>query len=72
MQTEQRKERFIKIEEVVHRAGISAKTIYRKMKQGSFPQSITLDGRNVAWLESEIDQWIDDLIQQRNIKQDVQ
>jgi prophage regulatory protein len=40
--------------------------IYRKIKDGSFPRPIHLGENKIAWLESEIDQWIADLAKARS------
>jgi prophage regulatory protein len=32
--------------------------LYRKVKDGSFPQPVRLGKNRVAWLSSEIDEWI--------------
>ena len=34
------------------------------MKQGKFPKAITLSERRVAWIESDVDQWIAERIAQ--------
>ena len=69
--------RFIRLPEVLSRTGYGRATIYRKMKDGSFPKSLKLGGphkdprafdcRAVAWIEDEIDQWVDARIEARNI-----
>ena len=38
----------------------SAATLWRKCKSGDFPKPIQLGPNSVGWLESEIDDWIDD------------
>lgn len=49
--------RFIRHKEVLRITGWSASTIARKEKLGLFPQRYRL-GRNAAWLDEEVDQWI--------------
>lgn len=39
--------------------GYGRATIYRLMATGQFPRSYSLGARAVAWLESEIDAWIE-------------
>ena len=51
-----------RLPEVMARTGLSRSSIYDKMGQGTFPLSINLGPRTVGWLESEIDQWIDQQI----------
>jgi prophage regulatory protein len=57
--------RLIRRKEVQLKTGLGASSIYAMMKQGKFPKSITLSERRVAWLESDIDQWIADRINGR-------
>lgn len=40
--------------------------IYADMKKGSFPQSVRLSRRSVAWVESEIIQWVAARISERD------
>lgn len=54
--------RLIRRKEVQSKTGLGASSIYAMMKQGKFPKSITLSERRVAWLESDVDQWIADRI----------
>ena len=37
--------------------GLSKPTIYRKMKDGTFPQSIKIGSRAVGWPESLLIKW---------------
>ncbi len=50
--------RLIRLKEVKHRTGLSTATVYRRMKEGTFPQSHSLGGSMVAWSEAEIEDWI--------------
>ena len=50
--------RFIRRKEVQAKTGLGASSIYAMMKQGKFPKAITLSERRVAWIESDVDQWI--------------
>ena len=70
------KHRFIRLNEVLTRTGYGRTTIYRKMEDGSFPRSVKLggppvdpeafDSRAVAWIENEVEQWIDSMIEGRD------
>ena len=51
--------RFLRLAEVRNRVGYGRATIYRLMETGQFPRSYSLGARAVAWLESEIDAWIE-------------
>jgi prophage regulatory protein len=68
----QRKEvigtRFIRIREVVRLTGISKSYIYQLCNDNQFPKSIQLipGGKSVAWLESEVIDWIDSRVKARD------
>ena len=69
--------RFIRLPEVLTRTGYGRTTIYRKMEDGSFPRSVKLGGpledsnafdcRAVAWIEDEVEQWIESRIEERDL-----
>ncbi|RDC52194.1 AlpA family phage regulatory protein [Acinetobacter sp. RIT592] len=56
--------RLIRRKEVQAKTGLGASSIYAMMKQGKFPKAITLSERRVAWIESDVDQWIAERIVQ--------
>jgi prophage regulatory protein len=60
------KTRLIRIKEVVAATGLSRSRIYQYINEGRFPSSVSLGGRSVAWVESEIDKWIENTIGQRD------
>jgi len=43
---------------VVEKTGLSRTTIWRMEKAGTFPKRKMISPRRVAYLESDIDQWI--------------
>ena len=51
-------ERFLPLREVLARTSLSRSTIYHLIAESSFPASISL-GSRVAWIESEVQGWID-------------
>jgi len=74
--TNKPKHRFIRLSEVLNRTGYGRTSIYRKMEEGSFPKSVKLGGplkdpnlfdcRAIAWIEDEVDQWIESRICERD------
>ena len=70
------KHRFIRLNEVLSRTGYGRTSIYRKMEDGDFHKSVKLggppidprafDSRAVAWIEDEVDQWIESRIEKRD------
>ncbi|CNH85690.1 helix-turn-helix transcriptional regulator [Yersinia intermedia] len=59
------RDRFIRLPEVIHTTGLSRSTIYDLISRQQFPAQISLGGKNVAWLASEIDGWMNDRIAAR-------
>ena len=53
---------ILRLPKVKERTGLSRATIYLRMQQGSFPNSISLGARAVGWLESDINFWIEEQI----------
>ncbi|WP_057696742.1 helix-turn-helix transcriptional regulator [Escherichia coli] len=51
-------ERFIRLPEVMHLCGLSRSTIYDLISRDAFPQQISLGGKNVAWVQSEVNAWM--------------
>lgn len=49
---------MIRLPAVCKKVGLSSPTIYRLMKTDQFPKSKKISARAVAWVESEIDEWI--------------
>ena len=52
--------RLIFRREVLRRVGLSYPTIWKMMREGRFPRSRVCGGKS-AWLEEEIDTWIEGL-----------
>jgi len=44
--------------DVEKKTGLSRSTIYKRIDEGTFPKPIPLGGRLVAWLETDIQDWI--------------
>ena len=54
--------KFIRLPEVKNTTGLSRSSIYLRMSNGQFPQSISLGSRAIGWLESDIDNWLEQCI----------
>lgn len=65
--TENQTTRLIRIRQVMNLVGLSKSHIYCLASQGKFPKSIPLvpGGTSVAWLESEIEDFINQQIKAR-------
>ena len=56
--------RFLRISAVEALTGLSRTTIYDWSAQGRFPRAVRLSERAVRWIESEVEEWMDDRIEQ--------
>lgn len=59
------RDRFMRLPEVISTCALSRSTIYDLISREQFPSQISLGGKNVAWLASEIDGWMQARIAQR-------
>ena len=50
--------RLLRIEEVEVMTGLAKSTIYRLVKEGSFPPPVRVGKRAVRWKEWEVREWI--------------
>jgi len=70
------KTRLIRLNEVLSRTGYGRTSIYRKMAEGTFPKCLKLSGplkdpskfdsRAIAWIEEEVEKWVEDRIEERD------
>jgi prophage regulatory protein len=54
---------ILRLPEVKTRTGLSRSTIYLRVAEGTFPEPIKLGDRAVGWLESEVEAWLQKLIE---------
>lgn len=57
--------RLLKLHHVEERVGMKKSSIYAAIKVGTFPAPVSLGARSSAWVEMEIEQWIQDRIEAR-------
>ena len=50
--------RLIRFPEVMNRTGYGKAWIYRLISEGLFPKPIKIGTRAIAFVESEVDEWI--------------
>ncbi len=53
---------ILRLPAVKARTGLSRSTIYLRISNEEFPHPISLGGRAVGWLESDINDWLDEKI----------
>jgi prophage regulatory protein len=51
-------ERMLNLHIVMQRTGLCKTTVYRRVKDGTFPPIVQLSKRRVGWRESEINRWM--------------
>lgn len=57
---------IIRLPSVIKLTGLSRSAIYDMIAKGDFPKQIKLTTRSSGWLQSEVDQWINDRIAERD------
>lgn len=57
--------RFLNLREVIELTSLSKTSIYRYMAEGSFPRNVSLGGRSVAWVSTEIEDWMRERMEAR-------
>ena len=58
--------RVLKLKEVLCKTSLGKTSLYMLIKVSDFPKPIHLGLRAVGWLESEIDNWIQEKIKARD------
>ncbi len=59
-----RSERFLRLRDVMDMTTLCRSSIYNLIKAGDFPKNVTVMGKRKAWLESEIEDWMMEKIEQ--------
>lgn len=67
LQAQQNKDeaRLIRLREVMTKTGLSRSYVYALAQKAQFPKPVKLSERSSAWIESEVQSWIDERIQKR-------
>ena len=55
---------ILRLPMVKSRTGLSRSTIYLRIAQNTFPKQVSLGGRAIGWIESEIEAWLSQQIEQ--------
>jgi prophage regulatory protein len=59
--------RLIRLQEVIRLIGLSRSQIYKMQGEGTFPRSVPLAKRSVAWLEREVQIWVKQRVDSRAV-----
>ena len=55
----------LKIKDVVEKVSLGQSTIYKMVAGGDFPRPFQIAPNRVAWVESEVDDWLTERASQR-------
>jgi len=55
-------DKVLRLPEVMRTTGLARSTIYKMIAEKSFPKPIPLGVKSVGWLESDIQNWIQERI----------
>ncbi|MBT3309304.1 MAG: AlpA family transcriptional regulator [Gammaproteobacteria bacterium] len=58
---------ILRLPTVKDRTGLSRSTIYLRISEGTFPKPISLGSRAVGWIESEINEWLEQRIESSRV-----
>jgi prophage regulatory protein len=59
--------RFIRLPEVMNKTGYGKAWIYKLISEGRFPKPVKIGIRAIAFVESEVDEWMDKVIHQSRL-----
>ena len=51
-------DRFLRLDEVLHTTGLGRNTVYRRIREGTFPKQVRIGPNSVAWRQSAIAEWM--------------
>lgn len=60
--------KVIRLQKVMEMTGLGRSTVYKYVSDSWFPKPISLGGRSVGWLESEVADWILSRVSERDAK----
>ena len=66
MRQEEFKMALMRLKEVKEYTGLGRSSIYKYMNEGLFPKSVSLGCRATAWVDTEIIEWVQNKIDQRD------
>ena len=57
--------KFLKLPQVISITGLSRSAVYQAISEGRFPKQINLGVRSIAFLESEVQEWMEHCVANR-------
>jgi prophage regulatory protein len=55
------RKKLLRLKQVVETTGLSRASIYRQIQSQTFPRPVKIAARSVAWVEDEVQHWIEHL-----------
>ena len=62
MQQSIRPNRFLRLPDVIKFTGLSRSNIYKLIQEAKFPKPVSISERCVAWIERDVEEWIEEKI----------
>jgi prophage regulatory protein len=59
--------RILRLKDVIEKTGLARSTIYKYVDLNTFPKPISLGGRSVGWIDSEVHAWVAEKVENRDI-----
>ncbi|MEE3935516.1 AlpA family transcriptional regulator [Pseudomonas viridiflava] len=60
-------DRFLRLNEVLHVTGLARNTVYRRIREGTFPTQVRIGPNSVAWRQSAIAKWMSDIVSDASV-----
>jgi len=57
---------ILRLPDVIKKTALSRSEIYDMIAKGLFPKQIKLTTRSSGWIQSEVEQWVDDRVAERD------
>ena len=57
---------FLRLPEILRRVPYSEAYIWRLEKAGKFPRRVRIGANRIAWVESEVNNWVSSKLQERD------
>lgn len=59
--------KLLRKKDVLAATGFKSSTLYKYISEGRFPKPVSLGERAVAWVESEVEAWIEARVSTRDL-----
>ena len=60
---------IVRLPAVMAQVGLSRSTIYLRISERKFPRSISLGGRAVGWVQSDIQGWLEQCLAESRVEE---